>query len=160
MRTTPTTPTMPTTLNLPSSSSPSSAAARPRSGRSAVGLSGAGPGPVRLRAEEGPAAAAFDATAASGIEADLAQLNLSFLHVARELSRSARDVAITRLGLDAAACAALCRLSVADLQALAHSQALIFGLRLDPADLPLQAQLARTNRVASEARVLLSANPG
>ena len=104
--------------------------------------------------------AAFDATAASGIEADLAQLNLSFLHVARELSRSARDVAITRLGLDAAACSALCRLSVADLQALAHSQALIFGLRLDPADLPLQAQLARTNRVASEARVLLSANPG
>ena len=156
----PTTPTMPTTLNLPSSSSPSRAATRPGSRRSAVGLSGTGPAPVRLRAEEGPAAAAFEVTAASGIEADLAQLNLSFLHVARELSRSARDVAITRLGLDAAACAALCRLSVADLQALAHSQALIFGLRLDPADLPLQAQLARTNRVASEARVLLSANPG
>ena len=103
---------------------------------------------------------AFAAAGPSPLEADLAQLNLSFLHVARELSRSARELAITRLGLDAAACAALCRLSVADLQALAHSQALIFALRVDPADLPRQAQLARTNRIAAEARVLLSANPG
>lgn len=102
----------------------------------------------------------FDAVGPSPLEADLAQLNLSFLHVARELSRSARELAITRLGLDAAACAALCRLSVADLQVLASSQALIFALRVDPADLPRQAQLARSNRTASEARVLLSARPG
>lgn len=115
---------------------------------------------ARLRVEEAPAVSAFAAAGPSPLEADLAQLNLSFLHVARELSRSARELAITRLGLDAAACAALCRLSVADLQALAHSQALIFALRVDPADLPRQAQLARTNRIASEARVLLSANPG
>jgi hypothetical protein len=97
-----------------------------------------------------------DTATASRIEADIAQLNLSFLHVARELSRSSRELAVTRLGLDANACAALDRLSIADLQALAHSHALIFGLRVDPSDLPLQAKLARTNRIASGARLLLA----
>ena len=110
--------------------------------------------------QEAPSAGAFDRAGDFRIEADLVQLNLSFLHVARELARSARELAITRLGLDAAACAALCRLSVADLQALAHSHALIFGLRVDPADLSLQAQLARANPTASDARVLLSEQRG
>jgi hypothetical protein len=108
-----------------------------------------------LRVEEA-AAVNGDTATASRIEADIAQLNLSFLHVARELSRSSRELAVTRLGLDATACAALDRLSIADLQALAHSHALIFGLRVDPSDLPLQAKLARTNRIASGARLLLA----
>jgi hypothetical protein len=110
---------------------------------------------IGLRVEEA-AAVNGDTATASRIEADIAQLNLSFLHVARELSRSSRELAVTRLGLDANACAALDRLSIADLQALAHSHALIFGLRVDPSDLPLQAKLARTNRIASGARLLLA----
>jgi|LNFM01.1.fsa_nt_gb hypothetical protein len=115
---------------------------------------------ARLRVEESSPPASFDLPVAARIEADIAQLNLSFLHVARELARSARELAVTRLGLDAAACAALDRLSIADLQALSHSHALIFGLRLDPADLPMQAELARTNRIASGARLLLAADAG
>ncbi|MBC7781609.1 MAG: flagellar transcriptional regulator FlhD [Proteobacteria bacterium] len=87
---------------------------------------------------------------------DLAELNLSFLHVARELARSARDVAITRLGLDAESCTALERLSVADMHALAHSHALIFSLRVDARDLSAHAELARSNRIASEARLILA----
>ncbi len=119
------------------------------------------PGPAaRLRAEEPALAVPVDLPVAARIDADIAQLNLSFLHVARELARSARELAVTRLGLDAAACAALDRLSVADLQALAHSHALIFGLRMDPAALPMQAELARANRIASGARLLLSADAG
>ncbi len=123
--------------------------------------SGPAAGPVvRLQVEEPLAAAAVELPVAARIDADIAQLNLSFLHVARELARSARELAVTRLGLDAAACAALDRLSVADLQALAHSHALIFGLRVDPAALPMQAELARTNRIASGARLLLAADAG
>lgn len=133
-------------------------AARPRSHRPAAGAPAAPRAPARLRAEEPPALSGLAAPDATPIEADLAQLNLSYLHLARELARNARELAVTRLGLDAAACSALCRLSVADLQALAHSRALLFGLRVAPDQLPLQAQLARTNRVASEARVLLSAH--
>lgn len=144
--------------------SSSSSSSRP-SGRSGQRRPGARPPaagvlPAPLRVQEAPSAGAFDRAGDFRIEADLVQLNLSFLHVARELARSARELAITRLGLDAAACAALCRLSVADLQALAHSHALIFGLRVDPADLSLQAQLARTNPTASDARVLLSEQRG
>jgi hypothetical protein len=61
--------------------------------------------------QEAPSAGAFDRAGDFRIEADLVQLNLSFLHVARELARSARELAITRLGLDAAACAALERVN-------------------------------------------------
>jgi hypothetical protein len=88
---------------------------------------------------------------------DLAELNLSFLHVARALSRSSRELAITRLGLDVEACIALERLSVSDLQVLAHSNALIFGLRLDARDLSAHEALDRHERAASDARLLLSA---
>ena len=103
--------------------------------------------------------AATTATARDAVERtqlDLVQLNLAYLHVARELSRAARDMAITRLGLDAAACAALDRLSVDDLQALAHCQGLLFTLRIDAADLVETARLARADRTAFEARLLLS----
>ena len=146
------------TLSPAFSSSPSSSRPSGRSGQRRPGARppAAGAPSAPLRVQEALSAGAFDRTGDFRIEADLVQLNLSFLHVARELARSARELAITRLGLDAAACAALCRLSVADLQALAHSRALIFGLRVDPADLSLQAQLARTNPTASDARVLLS----
>jgi hypothetical protein len=130
---------------------------RSRARRAAPAEPATGREPHRLRAEEPLALSARLAPDAAPIEADLVQLNLSYLHLARELARSARDLAITRLGLDAAACSVLCRLSVADLQALAHSRALIFGLRVAPGELPAQAQLARTNRAASDARVLLSA---
>lgn len=95
----------------------------------------------------------------SRLDADIAQLNLAFLQVARELSRSGRELAVTRLGLDAVACAALDRLSVTDLHTLAHSHQLIFRLRLDASDLSTHAELARCDRVASEARLLLAANP-
>ena len=150
------------TLSPAFSSSPSSSRPSGRSGQRRPGARppAAGALPAPLRVQEAPSAGAFDRAGDFRIEADLVQLNLSFLHVARELARSARELAITRLGLDAAACAALCRLSVADLQALAHSHALIFGLRVDPADLSLQAQLARTNPTASDARVLLSEQRG
>lgn len=94
--------------------------------------------------------------AAERTELDVAQLNLAYLHVARELSRSARDEAITRLGLDAEACAALDRLSVDDLHALAHSRGLLFMLRLDAGALIETARLARADRAAFEARLLLS----
>ncbi len=150
------------TLSPAFSSSPSSSRPSGRSGQRRPGARrpAAGALSAPLRVQEAPSAGAFDRAGDFRIEADLVQLNLSFLHVARELARSARELAITRLGLDAAACAALCRLSVADLQALAHSHALIFGLRVDPADLSLQAQLARTNPTASDARVLLSEQRG
>jgi hypothetical protein len=142
-------------------SAPSGAMRRP-SGPTVASVSASTRGrPVsRLRVEEAPVSAAGEMPMASRIEADIAQLNLSFLHVARELSRSARELAVTRLGLDAAACAALDRLSLADLQALAHSHALIFGLKVDASDLPLQAELARTNRIASGARLLLAVDAG
>lgn len=139
---------------------------RSRRPASAASPRPAAPGPLarrpasRLRVEEAPAALPAETPIALRIEADIAQLNLSFLHVARELARSARELAVTRLGLDAAACAALDRLSIADLQALAHSHALIFGLRVDPVDLPMHAELARTNRIASGARLLLATDPG
>ncbi len=156
---------MPVPSRAPSSSFSSSLSSdqapdRARQRRAVARRPAAGDTPSPLRVEEVPSGVVFDAAGTSPIETDLAQLNLSFLHVARELARSAREIAITRLGLDAAACAALCRLSVADLQALAHSHSLIFGMRVDPADLSLHARLARTNRAASEARVLLSENRG
>jgi hypothetical protein len=135
--------------------------------------------PARARAASGVAAAAVAGAAsahaspafsaeepalnggwplpADRVQADLLQLNLSFLHLAREAARSARDVAITRFGLDAEACAALERLSMADLQAIAQSQALVFGLRVEPRALAAHAALARNNPVASEARLLLAA---
>jgi hypothetical protein len=91
------------------------------------------------------------------VQADLAQLNLCYLQLAREFARSAREVALTRLGLDAEACAALEGLSLADVQTLAQSRALIFGLRLAPSELAAQAALARTHPVVSEARLLLAA---
>jgi hypothetical protein len=111
---------------------------------------------ARLCVQASAAQVLVDLPMAARIEADIAQLNLSFLHVARELARSARELAVTRLGLDAAACAALDRLSLADLEALAHSHALIFGLRVDATHLPMQAELARTNQIASGARLLLA----
>lgn len=94
--------------------------------------------------------------AAERTHLDLVQLNLAYLHVARELSRSARDMAITRLGLDAEACAALDCLSVDDLQALAHSKGLLFTLRIDAGALMETARLARSDPAAFEARLLLS----
>ncbi len=117
--------------------------------------------PHLLKVEEAPfmtsRGTSAAATPAERAQADLACLNLSFLHVARELSRSARELAITRLGLDAECCAALDRLSLADLHALAHSQALIFSLRVDARALSAQAELSRHDRIASEARLVLSA---
>jgi len=115
------------------------------------------PRAARLKVAE-EASAQLPRPASTGrIDADLAELNLSFLHVARALSRSAREIAVTRLGLDAEACAALDRLSVADLHAIAHSQTLIFSLRVAPGELSAQAQLARYDPVASEARLVLAA---
>jgi hypothetical protein len=84
------------------------------------------------------------------------QLNLAYLHVARELSRSSRELAITRLGLDAEACAALDRLSVEDLHVLANSQGLLFTLRIDAVALMETARLARVDHAAFESRLLLS----
>jgi len=126
---------------------------------SIAGATGSRPSP-RLCVEEALAPMTCDPAMASRIEADIEQLNLSFLHVARELSRSARELAVTRLGLDATACAVLDRLSVADLQALAQSHVLIFGLKVDPSDLPMQAKLARTDRIASGARLVLAQEAG
>lgn len=115
------------------------------------------PRAARLQVAEDASAWLARPASAGRIDADLAELNLSFLHVARELSRSAREIAVTRLGLDAEACAALDQLSVADLHAIAHSRTLIFSLRVAPGELSAQAQLARYDPVASEARLVLAA---
>ena len=130
--------------------------ASPRAASTARGL------PVSPEVE--PAAAAPGADRSPGLardaaeraQLDLVQLNLAYLHVARELSRSSRELAITRLGLDAEACAALDRLSVEDVQVLANSQGLLFTLRIDAAALMETARLARVDRAAFEARLLLS----
>jgi hypothetical protein len=110
----------------------------------AVGASGAGCPPGLAR------------NATERTHLDLVQLNLAYLHVARELSRSSRELAITRLGLDAEACAALDRLSVEDLHVLANSQGLLFTLRIDAVALMETARLARVDHAAFESRLLLS----
>jgi len=105
----------------------------------------------------GPSTSAHEARdTAERTRLDLRQLNLAYLHVARELSRSARDVALTRLGLDAEACAALDRLSIDDMQVLADSHGLLFTLRIHATDLVETARLARVDRAAFDARLLLS----
>jgi hypothetical protein len=100
----------------------------------AVGASGAGCPPGLAR------------NATERTHLDLVQLNLAYLHV----------LAITRLGLDAEACAALDRLSVEDLHVLANSQGLLFTLRIDAVALMETARLARVDHAAFESRLLLS----
>jgi len=147
------------------SSSPAVAVAGPAAGASTRQASAARESAARaLRAQAGrllaeEASPAVGRPHESRLDVDIAQLNLAFLQVARELSRSGRELAVTRLGLDAQACAALERLSVRDLHTLAHSHQLIFSLRVNASELSAHADLARCDPVASEARLLLAANP-
>jgi flagellar transcriptional activator FlhD len=91
---------------------------------------------------------------------DLSSLNLTFLAIAREMARSRRDEAIIRLGLDQATCDVLGELSLADMQQLARSGALIFRLAQSPEQIKANLSLASRNPVLSEAHLLLSAGAG
>jgi len=88
---------------------------------------------------------------------DLSSLNLTFLAIAREMARSRRDEALIRLGLDQATCEMLGQLSLADMQQLARSGALVFRLAQSPAQIRANLLLATRNPVLSEAHLLLSA---
>lgn len=87
---------------------------------------------------------------------DIASLNFNFLAIARELARSRREEAITRLGLDAATCDLLGAMSMQDLQELARRGSLVFRLNQSSEQLSANLSLARRNPMLSEAHLLLS----